>query len=73
MTTILEDGRNVAIHCRQSVGRSGLIAAGLLVTSGTDVDKAVRLVSAARGQIVPETDVQLQWIRHLPSEDLVPA
>jgi protein-tyrosine phosphatase len=62
----LEEGQNVAIHCRQSVGRSGLIAAGLLVISGTDVDKAVEAVSAARGQKIPETDGQLQWIKHLP-------
>ncbi len=73
MTTLLEEGRNVAIHCRQSVGRSGLIAAGLLVLSGANVHKAVQSVSAARGLTVPETDVQLQWIKHLPSEDTVPA
>jgi protein-tyrosine phosphatase len=71
MTTLLREGRNVAIHCRQSVGRSGLIAAGLLVISGTEVDKAVEAVSVARGQKVPETDGQLQWIKHLPSNDLV--
>jgi len=71
MTTLLQEGRNVAIHCRQSVGRSGLIAAGLLVISGMDVDKAVEAVSAARGQKVPETEGQLQWIKHLPSDQLV--
>src|SRR5215469_7898398 len=30
----LEAGRNVAVHCRQGVGRSGLIAAGVLIMSG---------------------------------------
>lgn len=73
ITTVLEEGRNVAIHCRQSVGRSGLIAAGLLIFSGMDVDAAVQAVSAARGQTVPETDAQFQWIRQLPSAHLVPA
>jgi predicted protein tyrosine phosphatase len=29
----LEDSKNVAVHCRQSIGRSGLIAAGALVTA----------------------------------------
>jgi protein-tyrosine phosphatase len=38
IASILDDGQNVAIHCRQSVGRSGLIAAGLLVRSGMDAD-----------------------------------
>ena len=69
----LEDGRTVALHCRQGVGRSGLIAAGLLVRSGMGVGKAIKVVSAARGQTVPETDLQLEWIEHLPSERLVPA
>lgn len=68
----LEDGRNVAIHCRQSVGRSGLMAAGLLVTSGMGVDKAIEAVSIARGQVIPETPAQLQWIKQLPFEQPAP-
>ena len=71
IASLLEKGQNVGIHCRQSVGRSGLIAAGLLVRSGMDVDKAISTVSAARGLKVPETDGQLQWIKHLPSDNLV--
>ena len=68
----LEDGRSVAIHCRQSVGRSGLMAAGLLVTSGMGVDKAIEAVSTARGQVIPETPAQLQWIKQLPFEQPAP-
>src|SRR5713226_5421338 len=49
----LEGGKNVAVHCRQGIGRSGLIAAGVLVTSGIDAGKALAIVSAARGQTVP--------------------
>jgi predicted protein tyrosine phosphatase len=30
----LENGKNVAVHCRQGLGRSGLIAAGVLAASG---------------------------------------
>jgi protein-tyrosine phosphatase len=67
----LDEGKSVAVHCRQGVGRSGLIAAGVLVSCGTDVDKAIEVVSAARGQTVPETSEQLQWIRQLRSERLV--
>ena len=67
----LEEGRNVAVHCRQGIGRSGLIAAGVLVTSGIGVEKAIEVVSAARGLTVPETPAQLQWIHHLPSARLV--
>jgi len=67
----LEEGKNVAVHCRQGIGRSGLIAAGVLVTSGIGVERALEVVSAARGWTVPETPAQLQWIHHLPSEHLV--
>ena len=73
IASILDEGQNVAIHCRQGVGRSGLIAASLLVRSGMDADKAVAAVSTARGVEIPETDRQLQWIKHLLSENLVPA
>jgi protein-tyrosine phosphatase len=68
----LDAGKNVAVHCRQGIGRSGLIAAGLLVRSGIDVSEAIDTVSAARGRDIPETPAQLQWIRQLPSEHLVP-
>lgn len=67
----LEEGKNVAVHCRQGIGRSGLIAAGVLVTSGIGVEKAIDIVSAARGHAVPETPAQLEWIHHLPFEHLV--
>lgn len=30
----LRESRNVAVHCRQGVGRSGMIACGVLVVSG---------------------------------------
>jgi protein-tyrosine phosphatase len=69
----LEAGRNVAVHCRQGIGRSGLIAAGVLVTSGVPAAKALEVVSSARGQIVPETPAQVAWIRQLPADRLVEA
>jgi protein-tyrosine phosphatase len=71
LTNLLEKGQNVGIHCRQSVGRSGLIAAALLVRSGTETDRAVETVSAARGQTIPETAGQMEWIKHLPTGDVV--
>jgi len=67
----LEEGENVAVHCRQGIGRSGLVAAAALLTSGIGVEKALEVVSTARGEAVPETPAQLHWIRHLPSERLV--
>jgi len=67
----LDQGQNVAIHCRQGIGRSGLIATGVLVASGIPVEKALKTVRTARGLTVPETPAQLQWVHHLPVGRLV--
>jgi protein-tyrosine phosphatase len=72
----LERGRNVAVHCRQSIGRAGLIAAGLLIASGVTSDRppaaqAVQTVTSARGVAVPETPEQREWIRKLPSRQSI--
>jgi protein-tyrosine phosphatase len=72
ITAALEEGKNVAVHCRQGIGRSGLIAAGVLLTSGMGVDKALEVAGAARGETIPETPAQLQWIKQLRTEHLVP-
>ena len=64
----LQEGKNV---CRQGIGRSGSIAAGVLISSGIRAEKAIETVSAARGLTIPETPAQLEWIHHLASEHLV--
>ena len=64
----LKAGKKIAIHCRQGIGRSGLIAAGTLAVSGVDPETAFRQVSAARGLPVPETAEQKQWVRDLARE-----
>ena len=69
--TELESGRNVAVHCRQSIGRSGLIAVSLLATSGMDLKQAIQAVSTARGLTIPETPEQLRWLRRLPIKNMV--
>jgi protein tyrosine phosphatase (PTP) superfamily phosphohydrolase (DUF442 family) len=68
LTAALEAGRNVAVHCRQGVGRSGMLAAASLVTSGMGAREAVDVVTQARGIPVPETSGQLGWLRNLASE-----
>jgi protein-tyrosine phosphatase len=52
------------VHCRQGIGRTGLIAACLLVAQGAAPDAAVHNLSAARGLPVPETAEQRRWIDH---------
>lgn len=58
----LTAGKNVVIHCRQGLGRSGLIGACLLVMRGVDPSAAVDKLSTARGLAVPETQEQRRWI-----------
>ncbi len=58
----LAEGGKVVIHCRQGVGRAGMIAACLLVLRGTDPTSAVAMVEQARGTTVPETLEQRHWI-----------
>jgi protein-tyrosine phosphatase len=58
----LSSGKNIVVHCRQGVGRTGLVAACLLVSKGVPPDTAVMTLSAARGVEIPETSVQRHWI-----------
>jgi len=67
ITAQLTAGKNVAVHCRQGIGRSGLIAAGALIAAGTSPDDAIQIVSYARGVPVPETTEQRRWTERLPS------
>ena len=64
----LDAGKNVAVHCRQGIGRSGLIAAGVLMTSGASPEQAMQIVGSARGISIPETVEQRQWTQQLPSQ-----
>jgi protein-tyrosine phosphatase len=73
LTAALRAGEKVAVHCRQGIGRSGMLAAALLMTSGMAVREAVDVVTMARGVAVPETSRQLEWLQDLASEGLLVA
>ena len=62
LDTELAHGRNVAVHCRQGIGRAGLVAVSVLMTHGLDTEQALHDVSEARGVAVPETAGQRAWI-----------
>lgn len=55
-------GKNVVMHCRQGIGRTGLVAACLLASTGINSETAMENLSDARGVTVPETDEQRRWI-----------
>ena len=58
----IEAGEGVAIHCRAGIGRSGMVASGVLVALGDEAEAAMDRVSAARGMRVPETAAQRQLV-----------
>src|SRR6266542_884966 len=58
----LEQGKNVAVHCRQGIGRSAIIAAGVLMAAGAQPKIALETIRAARSLNVPETPEQRQWL-----------
>jgi len=60
----LAAGKNVVVHSRQGIGRTGLVAGCLLVLRGLEPEAAVRRLSEARGAAVPETAEQRRWIDH---------
>lgn len=62
VTRELTARRRVAIHCRQGIGRSALVALAVLIAAGLDPQEAVDRVSAARGRPVPETPAQRNWL-----------
>jgi predicted protein tyrosine phosphatase len=64
---VLKTGRNVAVHCRQGIGRSGLIVGGVLVAAGKDLNTALKTIEESRGLEVPETNEQRQWLRDFAS------
>ncbi|MCY7347664.1 MAG: hypothetical protein LH614_15780 [Pyrinomonadaceae bacterium] len=65
---LLGKGKNIGIHCRQSIGRSALMAAALMVLFGISPDNAFQQLSEIRGLEVPETDGQRNWIEKFAEE-----
>lgn len=64
----LKRGTSVGIHCRQGIGRSSLLAACMLVTSGESPSNAFRQISSARGRPVPDTPEQRNWVTAFASK-----
>ncbi len=62
LEAILRDGGRVLVHCRGGLGRSGTIAARMLVELGTPPDAAIARVRAARPGAI-ETPEQEAYVR----------
>ncbi|HKX26863.1 MAG TPA: protein-tyrosine phosphatase family protein [Blastocatellia bacterium] len=62
LTGLLEDGKNLVIHCRQGIGRSSLMAATMLALRGMPAETAFEVIAKARGCAVPDTEEQRAWV-----------
>ena len=58
----LSRGARIGVHCRQSIGRSSLVAACVLVTSGESAKSAFEHIELARRAPVPDTTEQKEWV-----------
>lgn len=61
----LAAGQGLLVHCGAGIGRAGTVAAALLVTAGTPLDEALRVVRAHRPMAGPEVGAQLDLLHHL--------
>ena len=59
----VDAGTNILVHCHAGIGRSGLMAAGMLLHCDLDPQQAFAHVSKMRGVRVPETPEQEYWLK----------
>jgi len=70
LAQVVQAGGTVGVHCRACIGRSGMIAAAVLIALGRAEDQALEAVAAGRGLRVPETPEQRAWVS-LAAQDLI--
>jgi len=63
----IRTGEHIVIHCRAGIGRTGIIAAAVLIQADYQPNSALQLISDARGVEVPDTDEQSRWVEQLVS------
>ena len=64
----VKQGFAVAVHCRAGIGRSGLLAACILLRLGIEASNAFAVVSKARGLSVPDTAGQIEWFHSMGAQ-----
>lgn len=58
----LSEGKNIAIHCRGGVGRTGTLAAALMLACDLKPEELFETLHKARGKPMPATDAQRAWV-----------
>jgi protein-tyrosine phosphatase len=65
----LTNAKAIVIHCRGGIGRSGIMAACLMVSPNNPVELVMLLISHSRGCTVPDTNEQLEWVHRFAKWD----
>jgi protein-tyrosine phosphatase len=65
MSSEIEMGHSLVIHCRMGIGRSSIIAASILLKlrDGSNVKDIMNKISLVRGLTVPDTEDQITWLK----------
>jgi len=58
----IKEGKRVVVHCHGGIGRSSVVAAGVLMKSGCEMDQVFELISGYREHTVPDTAEQTEWV-----------
>ena len=61
----IDNGERVLIHCRGGLGRTGLVAAMILVERGTEPREAIRRVREVRPHAVETTEQERYVLAHM--------
>ncbi|KPM56007.1 tyrosine protein phosphatase [Frankia sp. R43] len=61
----LRRGAHIVTHCRFGIGRASLLAAAILILNDVDPTIAWQQLEQARGQTVPDTPEQREWVNKL--------
>lgn len=62
INTALKSGKKIVIHCRMGIGRTALVAAGILLLNNGDPKTVFNVLSETRTLNVPDTNEQKEWL-----------
>ena len=62
---LVEKANKIVIHCRMGIGRSSLVAAGIMVRAGIKASGIFDLISKYRTLEVPDTATQISWFEEI--------
>lgn len=65
----LEAGKTIVAHCRGGIGRTGTVAASVLVGVGHEPDEAIAIVREARSPRMLEVEWQEEYVREFAKEN----